>query len=210
MANVYAYFTGHVIFSGLNFHEKNIAVFIVNWKSSAVLLHCLECIVQQESGEADIFVLDNSQDDPLAEVYCSRFPAVQFYKSEKNIGFAAGNNLLLQKTKGYEWIALVNPDAFLEPDWLKEMLSAADAYPEYSFFASRLILSADHRILDGEGDALHLSGMAWRRGNGQRVPQKAGKPHEVFSACAAAALYRRRVFESVGGFDEDFFAISRM
>jgi len=98
-----------------------------------VLLHCLECIVQQESGEADIFVLDNSQDDPLAEVYCSRFPAVQFYKSEKNIGFAAGNNLLLQKTKGYEWIALVNPDAFLEPDWLKEMLSAADAYPEYSF-----------------------------------------------------------------------------
>jgi len=52
--------------------------------------------------------------------------------------------------------------------------------------------------------------MAWRQGNGQRVPPKAGKPHEVFSACAAAALYRRRVFESVGGFDEDFFAISRM
>jgi len=47
--------------------------------------------------------------------------------------------------------------------------------------------------------------MTWRKGNGRRVPPKAGKPHEVFSACAAAALYRRHVFESVGGFDEDFF-----
>jgi len=190
--------------------KKNVAILIINYNSSKVLLRCLECIDEQEAIKPDIFVLDNSIDDPMAEVYCGRFPSVQFYKSEKNIGFAAGNNLLFQKTKGYEWIALVNPDAFLEPDWLKEMLSAADAYPEYSFFASRLILSADHRTLDGEGDALHLSGMAWRQGNGQRVPPKAGKPHEVFSACAAAALYRRRVFESVGGFDEDFFAISRM
>jgi len=117
--NVYAGFTGPIIFSGLNFHEKNVAVLIVNWKSSAVLLRCLECIVQQESGETDIFVLDNSQDDPLAEVYCGRFPAVQFYKSGENIGFAAGNNLLFQKTKGHEWIALVNPDAFLETGLVK-------------------------------------------------------------------------------------------
>jgi len=62
-----------------------------------------------------------------------------FFKSENNIGFAAGNNLLLQKTKGYDWIALVNPDAFLEPEWLSKMLKAARIHPEYSFFASRLV-----------------------------------------------------------------------
>ena len=185
--------------------KKNVAILIVNWKSSAMLLRCLECIDKQEFVKPDIFVLDNSSDDPLAEVYCSRFPYVQFYKNEKNIGFAAGNNLLFEKTKGHEWIALVNPDAFLEPDWLSKMISAAATHPEYSFFASRLIMSANHGILDGDGDTVHLSGWAWRKGNCQPVPQTVNEPHEVFSACAAAALYRREVFESVEGFDDDYF-----
>jgi GT2 family glycosyltransferase len=185
--------------------KKNIAILIVNWKSSAMLLRCLECIDKQEFVKPDIFVLDNSRDDPLAEVYCSRFSSVQFYKSERNIGFAAGNNLLFQKTKGYEWVALVNPDAFLEPDWLSKMLSATIAHPEFSFFASRLILSVNHEILDGDGDTMHVSGWAWREGNCQPVPHDIIKPHEIFSACAAAALYRRDAFESLAGFDEDFF-----
>ncbi|KQC10195.1 MAG: hypothetical protein APR62_12500 [Smithella sp. SDB] len=185
--------------------KKKVAILIVNWKSSDMLLRCLECIVRQKSVAPDIFVLDNGSNDPIAESYCSRFPAVQFSKSEINIGFAAGNNLLFQKTKGYEWIALVNPDAFLEPDWLSKMISAANSHPEYSFFASRLIQSANHEILDGDGDTMHLSGWAWRKGNCEPVPNDVLEPYEVFSACAAAALYQRNVFESVGGFDEDFF-----
>ncbi|KFO66750.1 hypothetical protein ER57_15305, partial [Smithella sp. SCADC] len=179
--------------------QRNVAILIVNWKSSAMLLRCLACIAKQESIKPEIFVLDNSNDDPMAEVYCSRFPAVQFYKSKKNIGFAAGNNLLFQKTEEYEWVALINPDAFLEPDWLSKMISAANSYPEYSFFASRLIQSANHEILDGDGDTMHLSGLAWRKGNSEPVPHDVIKPYEVFSACAAATLYQRNVFESVGG-----------
>lgn len=184
---------------------NNVAVLIVNWKSSAMLLRCLECIAKQESVKPDIFVLENGSDDSLAEVYCGRFPDVQFYKSEKNIGFAAGNNLLFKKAKGYEWVALVNPDAFLETDWLSKMISAAVAHPEYMFFASRLVQNANRKILDGDGDTMHLSGWAWRKGNCEPVPHDVIKPYEVFSACAAAALYQRHVFESLGGFDEDFF-----
>ncbi|PKN39106.1 MAG: glycosyltransferase family 2 protein [Deltaproteobacteria bacterium HGW-Deltaproteobacteria-2] len=185
--------------------KTNVAILIVNWKSSPMLLRCLECIAKQESIKPEIFVLNNGNDDPIAESYCSRFPAVQFYKSEKNIGFAAGNNLLFQKTKGYEWIALINPDAYLEPDWLSKMLSAAIAHPEYSFFASRLVQSVNREILDGDGDTMHVSGWAWRKGNYQPIPHDINKPLEIFSACAAAALYRRDVFELMDGFDEDFF-----
>lgn len=184
---------------------NNVAVLIVNWKSSAMLLRCLECIAKQESVKPDIFVLENGSDDSLAEVYCSRFPAVRFYKSGKNIGFAAGNNLLFQKTKGYEWIALVNPDAFLETDWLSKMISAAVAHPEYTFFASRLVQNANRKILDGDGDTMHLSGWAWRDGNCRPILDNVAEPREIFSACAAAALYRRDVFEALGGFDEDYF-----
>ena len=185
--------------------KSNVAILIVNWKSSTLLLHCLECIFKQESLTPQIFVLDNGDEDPVPEDYFSRFPSVQFHKSEKNIGFAAGNNLLLRKTADCEWIALVNPDAFLAPDWLNKMLTAANTHPEYSFFASRLVQAANHEILDGDGDTMHISGLAWREGHGQTISHDAVEPREVFSPCAAAALYRRDVFESAGGFDEDFF-----
>ena len=152
-----------------------------------------------------VVVLDNGDDDPIPEEFYSRFPSVLFLKNDRNIGFAAGNNRLLRYAKSCPWVALVNPDAFLEPDWLSKMLSAARAHPAYSFFASRLVQSANHKILDGEGDRMHVFGLAWREGHGQVIPQGANAPREVFSPCAAAALYQREAFESAGGFDEDFF-----
>ena len=185
--------------------KKSVAILIINFKSTALLARCLECIVSQESMADDVLVLDNGGDDPIPEELYSRFPLVQFIKSEKNIGFAAGNNFLLEKTSNYEWVALVNPDAFLEPDWLRKMLSAAKAYPEYSFFASRLLKDADHEILDGEGDSMHVSGLAWRKGYGHTITVGEAEPGEVFSPCAAAALYRRDTLGAVGGFDEDYF-----
>ena len=190
------------------FMNKTIAVLIVNWKSTKLLARCLTCIISQDCAASSIIVLDNGGEDPIPDDYLSKFPSVQFHKSEKNIGYAAGNNLLLQKTEGYEWIALVNPDAYLEPDWLQKMLSAAMSHPGYSFFASRLIQYNKPDKLDGDGDILHVSGLAWRKNHGRAATQSAIKPIEVFSPCAAAALYRRDTLVEAGGFDEDYFCYS--
>lgn len=61
-------------------------------------------------------------------------------------------------------------------------------------------------MLDGAGDALHISGLAWRRCAGLPANQFGLESVEVFSPCAAAALYSRLAFLQVGGFDEDFFS----
>lgn len=184
---------------------KNVAILIINWKSSSLLLDCLKCIFRQKSIAADVIILDNGGEDPIPEDYLKRFSSVLFHKSEKNVGFAAGNNLLLRMAAGYKWIALVNPDTFLEPSWLNNMLSAAKNNPRYSFFASHLVRANNPSKIDGDGDAMHVSGLAWRKNYGLAANQGAINPTEVFSPCAAAALYRRDVLEEVGGFDEDFF-----
>lgn len=185
--------------------QEKIAVLIINWNSHAMLGRCLECVIRQEDVEFEIFVLDNGSTDSIPRQFYAVFPTVHFYKSDKNLGFAAGNNFLFQKTAGFTWIALVNPDAYPEPRWLTRMISAARVNPDFSFFASRLLSDDDRELLDGDGDILHISGLAWRRGNGLPASSRAIKPCEVFSPCAAAALYRREAFESVGGFDEEFF-----
>ena len=65
--------------------------------------------------------------------------------------------------------------------------------------------AADPSVLDGRGDAYHVSGLAWRIDHGAHAVSHSVAVSEVFSPCAAAALYRRSALLEVGGFDEDFF-----
>jgi GT2 family glycosyltransferase len=123
-----------------------------------------------------------------------------------NTGFALGNNIAINATdKSSEWVVLLNPDAFPEPRWLEELLLSAQRNPQISFFGSKLIDSASPQRLDGTGDVYHMSGLVWRTGHGSADSIQNQKECEIFSPCAAAAMYRRSVLLDVGGFDEDFF-----
>jgi GT2 family glycosyltransferase/O-antigen/teichoic acid export membrane protein len=150
-------------------------------------------------------VVDNASTDGSVDGLEERFPWVEVVRSRENLGFAAGNNLAVEMAAGCEYVCLLNPDAFAEPTWLEELLRAAEENAgEFSFFASRLVDAEDSDRLDGTGDLLHVGGLAWRRDHGKPVANE-HPACEVFSPCAAAALYRRDAFVAVGGFDEDYF-----
>jgi GT2 family glycosyltransferase len=72
-------------------------------------------------------------------------------------------------------------------------------------FGSTQLASRDPGIVDGFGDVLPVFGSAWRSGGGRPVSELPASDCEVFSPCAAAALYASRVFHEVGGFDDRFF-----
>jgi GT2 family glycosyltransferase len=101
---------------------------------------------------------------------------------------------------------MLNADAFPDLDWLEKLLQATERHPEFSFFASRQLQANAPNLLDGAGDALHISGLAWRRYASWPSAQFGLEPEEVFCPCAATALYSRRAFLQVGGFNEDFFS----
>ncbi len=88
---------------------------------------------------------------------------------KENIGFAAANNLAVAHVADCHWITLVNPDAFPEPEWLEKLMEAAQAYPVYSFYASRMLMNEDRTRLDGAGDVYQTSGGVWRRGHNQAI-----------------------------------------
>jgi GT2 family glycosyltransferase len=130
---------------------------------------------------------------------------IRVERLSKNLGFAAANNIGARLAVG-KWLVLLNADAFPEPDWLEKLIEAAEKYPEFSAFSSRQVHVSDPRFLDGAGDAYHVSGLAWRRGLGYPANQSGLDPVEVFSPCAAAAMFKREAFLEVGGFDESFFS----
>lgn len=182
-----------------------VSVIIVNWNGGRFLERCLAALMVQTVRPFEIIVLDNASTDDSLEIV-RRFPSVRMMALEQNTGFARGNNLAVAAADpASEWIALLNPDAYAAPDWLAELLDAARRRPEYDVFGSKLVIAAAPHLLDGAGDAYHMSGLVWRTGFGEEASAETEVEREIFSPCAAAALYRRSAFTRVGGFDEDYF-----
>ena len=182
-----------------------VTVVIVNWNGAHFLDRCLSALLAQTVTPHEIILVDNASTDDSLDIVRS-FPSVRLLAQNKNLGFARGNNLAIAAADvESEWIALRNPDAYVEPRWLEALLSAAHDDPAFDVFGSKLVVAADSAVLDGAGDVYHISGLVWRMGHGADVSSFSEQACEVFSPCAAAALYRRSAWLEVGGFDEDFF-----
>jgi GT2 family glycosyltransferase len=184
-----------------------LSIIILTYNSAAHLPRCLDCLKGQTVQNFEIILIDNaSQDESLAIVrkYQGQFN-LQIVEQQQNTGFAAANNLGAKMARG-EWLVLLNADAFPQPDWLEKLLQAAQDHPEYAAFSSRQLSAENPEILDGAGDTYHISGMAWRRYIGYPAQGYGLQTREVFTPCAAAAMYLKEAFLEAGGFDEDYFA----
>jgi GT2 family glycosyltransferase len=193
------------VFSGrMGRYRMAITIIIVNWNSGELLAECLRRLKMQTLQSARILVVDNaSSDDSIA---AAGIPAgnIELLQMDGNLGYAAANNRAIARCDT-EYVALLNPDAFPEPDWLECLLAAARSNPEVAAFGSRQLCYDNPDILDGTGDTYHISGLAWRERYGRRQRAHDLISREIFSPCAAAALYRRQALLDAGGFDEDFF-----
>ena len=181
-----------------------IAVIIVNANTGEHITRALEALANQRLAAARVIVVDNASADGSPDAIAKRFPSVELIRLDRNVGFAAANNLAVRAAEDCEWVALLNPDAFPLADWLAALARAIGTHQEYAFFGSRLVSAEAPSRLDGTGDVYHVSGLAWRRDHG-RPATIAPPAGEIFSPCAAAALYRRDAFLEVGGFDESYF-----
>jgi GT2 family glycosyltransferase len=183
---------------------SRVAVAIVNANSGRFLRRALAALAEQTRPPDRILVVDNGSTDGSSDGLESEFAGLEVIRLGANVGFAAANNVAAREVSDCEWLALLNPDAFPEPRWLEELLGDAAEHPGHAVFASRIVMESDPERLDAAGDVLHVSGVAWQSGHGEPA-SSAATAGEVFSASAAAALYRREALLAVGGFDERFF-----
>lgn len=151
----------------------------------------------------EAIVVDNGSQDNSLKMLVLPDHRFRLLPLGKNLGFAAANNAGAAVAQG-SWLATLNPDAFPEPDWLENLLDAAHRHPSFALFGSTQVLDDDPEILDGSGDAYSFLGLAWR-GNYLHPLCDLPPEGEVFSPCAAAAMYRADVFRELGGFDESLF-----
>jgi GT2 family glycosyltransferase len=187
-----------------------VSVIIVNYNGQGLITACLRALEAQSFRDFEIIVVDNaSLDDSLYEVQTFLkespiAPLVKVIPLGRNSGFAGGNIEGLKYANG-EYICLLNNDTEADKSWLEELAKVMDDHPAVGICASKMIVHGTDMI-DSAADGYARILKGYKRGEGEGS-EKFGQQEYVFGACAGAALYRRRMLNEIGFFDEDFFLI---
>jgi GT2 family glycosyltransferase len=180
-------------------------VIIANWNGLEWLPACLESLAVQSEPPGEVIVVDNASTDDSREYLAAAHASVRVLPLAENTGFAFASNRGIEAARG-EFVALVNTDVVLAPDWLARMRRALEGDPAAAAVACKMVSLTDPAELYDAGDILRRDGACEQRGRFCRDDGSYDEPGEVFGACAGAALYRRHAVLAVGGLDERYFA----
>ena len=151
-----------------------------------------------------ILLVDNLSTDGSMAWAAVHYPAVQQVQNGANLGFAAGNNKGIAVAEG-EWVAILNPDVRVEPNWLRELVRPVLQDPAITCVASKM-LNWEGTAVDFADAALNFMGWGNQPGLGSQQLTKFNTSKPFIFACGGAMLIRRDTFIEVGGFDPPYFA----
>jgi GT2 family glycosyltransferase len=177
----------------------SITAIVPVWNGRQLLERLLASLEAQTEPAAELLVVDNGSTDGAPEV--ARTRGARVIPMGRNAGFAAAVNRGIRESRG-EWIAVLNSDVELAPDYFARLLAACGAG---AWFATGKILAAgSDRRIDATFDALCRGGTAWRVGYGRADGPVFSPARPIWSAPWTAALFRAELFQQVGLLEESF------
>ncbi|MHB1355717.1 MAG: glycosyltransferase family 2 protein [Anaerolineae bacterium] len=199
----------------------DLRIIIVSWNVSTLLEACLRSIYTMDSGlySYEVVVVDNASSDNSVAMIQTQYPQVLLISSIVNLGFTRANNLALADCKA-RYALLLNPDTEVTEGAIQRMLEYLDAQPEMGLVGPRLVYGdgrpqPSRRRFPTLGMALAES-TPWewhfphnRLACAYRMEDRPDSAtQEVDWITGACILVRRKVWEQVGAFDEQFFMYS--
>jgi GT2 family glycosyltransferase len=177
----------------------SITAIVPVWNGRELLERLLASLEAQTEAAGELLVVDNGSTDGAPEL--ARTRGARVIPMGRNAGFAAAVNRGIRESRG-EWIAVLNSDVELAPDYFARLLAAGSAG---GWFATGKILAAGSgNRIDATFDALCRGGAAWRVGNGRADGPEFSVASPIWSAPWTAALFRTELFQRVGLLEESF------
>jgi GT2 family glycosyltransferase len=152
----------------------------------------------------DVTVVDNGSTDGSAAYIRERWPEARVVALPGNAGFPAAINRGVEAGSG-RFVALLNNDVELSPDWLELLVAELERDPRVGFATGKLMRYDDRSVIEQAGHDFFTCGRFEPRGLDQPDTGQYDERGPTAIVTAAAALYRREALEAVGGFDEDYF-----
>ncbi len=184
---------------------SSVSIVIPNLDGEKLLPICLDSLRKQSFQNFDITVVDNGSRDESLDLLRKQYPEVRVVPLDRNYGFAFAVNRGIEATGG-EFVSLLNNDIELDSKWLEELHRALVEHPEVGACGPKLMRYRERERINVLGIRLNSNGEAEIIGAGEVDRGQYEEIKYVFGVNAGASLYRRRMFEEIGLFDESFFA----
>jgi GT2 family glycosyltransferase len=184
-----------------------VSVVVVTLERLDILLSAVESLSKQSYPNLELIVVDNGSNpgSRISAAVQERYPRVTCLRLERNLGFAGGNNHGIRATTG-SFVALLNNDAVADPDWIESMLSLAEADPTIGAVGSVVRDGNFPGKLDSCGVGVALDGMSRQLLNGEPESAAPTGVMDLMAISGCGCLFRRKALDSVGLFDERYFA----
>ncbi len=184
--------------------RPSVAVVVITCNGRHHLDECLTAL-QVQTWEGFRTVLIDNGTDGASDYVRDRYPWVDVFQNDENLGFAGGYNAAMAQLDE-DFVALLNDDTRPEATWLVELVSALSQDETIFAVGSRILLYDDPSRINAAGGRITLIGAGIDIGLGQPDGEEYQRAGPVGTLCGAAMLVRRRIFGELGGFDPDYFA----
>lgn len=178
------------------------SILVVTYNSRAYLAQCIDSLMRDIDPRDELIMVDNGSTDGTAELVRTRYPQVRLIMNA-NSGYAGGNNRGAARARG-EYLVLLNPDTVVQPGTLSALIAPLAGKSDVGLTTACIVHMNRPNIVNTCGNTVHYTGLTYCRGAG-RSRQHYATSCEVDAVSGAACAIRRKVFEELGGFDEQFF-----
>jgi|SRR5215207_3371351 len=163
----------------------------------------LRSLVEQTCGDHQITVVADGGDPEVIAYLEREWPAVEVVSVPERRGYAGVAGLGVRSTGG-RYIAMLNDDVELEPNWLELLVGELERDPGLGFVTGKTLLYDQRDVINETKQDLYTCGRFVPCGLLERDEGQWDRRLPAASASASTALYRREAVEAAGGFDEDY------
>ena len=177
---------------------------IPNFNGIAFLDSVLASLEGQTLSNFEVILVDNGSTDGSCSFVTANYPWVHLIELSENFGFCGAVNAGIRAAKA-PYVLLLNNDTEVKEDFVEEMLAAIRRHKNAFSCGARMVQYHDRDRLDDVGNYYCALGWSFARGRGKDIHAYETED-KIFSACAGAAIYRKKIIEKIGYFDEEHFA----
>ena len=184
---------------------------ILNYNGEKFLKSYMPSIVQN-SPEASIYLIDNGSSDNSINYIKKNFPLIKLVLHKKNLGFCDGYNEAVSKIDA-ELICFMNNDVTVKNKWLPPIIDHFKKNPKTVIAQPHILDLKSPEYFEYAGAAggfIDRLGYPYCRGRVFNSIEKDfgqfDKTQKIFWASGACFFIRKETFNSLNGFDSDFFA----
>ena len=169
-------------------------------------MECIDSLKEQTFRNFETILVDNGSTDGSADFAKKHYgDFIRIIRIEKNLGYTGGNNVGIRAARG-EYFILLNNDTWAEPTWLEELVKATYLDRPIGMWASKVYSYYKRNQIEAVGELIYWDGLNRSRGQYELEQGQYEAMEEIFFPPGCGGMYRKRVFDEVGLFDEDFFA----